>query len=374
MADHYEVLGISREASPEEIKRAYRKKARQLHPDQNPSPEAAEQFKDVSRAYDVLSDEDKRRNYDMTGNENGSGGAGFGGAGGFGGFSDIFETFFGGGGAASGPASRARRGQDALIAVPIDLYDTVFGVDKTIEIETAVRCEACNGTCCEPGTSPQTCTNCQGQGQIRRPVRSILGTVMTAEPCPNCRGFGTTIPHPCHECGGQGRVRERASLTVKIPAGVDAGTRIQLAGRGEAGIGGGPNGDLFVEIDVRDHDVFTREGNNLTAAMSLPMTAAALGTELTMDTFDGEQTLKVKPGTQSGETHTLKGLGVGRLRGSGRGDLKVTLNVETPTKLDDDQRKMLEELAQIRSEDVVHGQVETRGLFSKLKDNWRNRD
>ncbi|WP_136090066.1 molecular chaperone DnaJ [Auritidibacter ignavus] len=374
MADHYEVLGVSKDASAEEIKRAYRKKARTLHPDVNPSPDAAEEFKQVTAAYEVLSDETKRRNYDMTGNANGTGATG-GFGGGFGGFSDIFDTFFGGGGGArSGPASRTRRGQDALINVKIELEDAVFGVEKTIDLQTAVRCSVCDGSCAEPGTGTQTCETCHGQGQIRRPVQSILGTVMTAETCPSCRGFGDTIPNPCHECGGQGRVRERVSLTIKIPSGVDTGTRIQLAGRGEAGPAGGPQGDLYVEIKVGDHPVFSRDGADLTATMTLPMTAAALGTELTLDTFDGEQTIRVKPGTQSGSVETLKGLGVGLLRGNGRGDLKVTLKVQTPTKLDDKQRELLEALATARSEHIVHGQTESKGLFSRRKKKNRDRD
>lgn len=374
MADHYEVLGVSQDASAEEIKKAYRKKARTLHPDHNPSEEAAEEFKNVTRAYDVLSDETKRRNYDATGDENGHGQPGFG-SGGFGGggFADIFETFFGGG-AEAGPASRARRGKDGMIPVKIDLEEAVFGGEKTVEVNTAVQCETCEGSCCEKGTSPVTCETCNGQGQISRPVRSILGTVMSAEACPACRGFGSTIPNPCHECGGQGRIKKRTSMNLKIPAGVDTGNQMKIPGRGEAGVAGGPNGDLFVQFDVRHHDIFQRDGENLLAHMSLPMTAAALGTELTLDTFDGEQTIKVKPGTQSGNIQTLKGLGVGRLQGNGRGDLKVELSVETPTKIDEEQRELLEKLASARSEEVVHGEVQTRGLFAKFKENFKARD
>lgn len=380
MADHYEVLGVGRDASAEEIKRAYRKLARKLHPDVNPAPEASDQFKNVTRAYEVLSDAEKRRNYDATGHENGTGGMGGGfGGGDFGGFQDIFETFFGGsgsggmgGGMGGGPTSRARRGQDALIMAKIDLPDAVFGTEKTLEVDTAVVCPTCDGTCCQPGTHPETCTICNGQGAIRRPVRSILGTVMAAETCSACQGFGTVIPDPCRECSGQGRIRQRTSLTIRVPAGVATGTRIQLAGRGEAGPGGGPNADLYVEIEVRQHDVFVRDGDHLLATMSVPMAAAALGTTLTLDTFDGEREVPVKAGTQSGEVQTLKDLGVGRLRGSGRGDLKVTLRVETPTKLDDEQRALLEQLATLRGEEAIHGTTEHRGLFSKFRDNFKN--
>ncbi|MDN5730549.1 MAG: molecular chaperone DnaJ [Yaniella sp.] len=371
--DYYQVLGVERDATAQEVKKAYRKKARELHPDHNPSEEAAEQFKTVTHAYEVLSNTEKRRNYDATGHEDGRR-AGFGGAGaggGFGGFSDIFETFFGGGGG-GGPMSRARRGQDALIATHIDLEDAVFGTEQTIDVETAVRCDRCDGAAMEPGTHPETCTTCRGAGQISRPVDSILGRMMTTEACPTCRGFGDVITDPCGKCSGQGRVRERVSFTVKIPAGVRDGTRIQLAGRGEAGVAGGPNGDLYLEIRVRDHDVFTREGDNLHATMAVPMTAAALGTKIKVETFDGEETFTVEPGTQSGHVITMKGLGAHRLQGSGRGDMKIMLNVTTPTKLNDEQRELMTQLAELRAEDVANGEIESRSFFSRLKTGFDN--
>ena len=366
--DYYQILGVDRNATEQEIKKAYRKKARELHPDHNPSEEASEQFKAVTHAYEVLSDSEKRRNYDTTGDENGRS-AGF--SAGFGGFSDIFETFFGGG-SSRGPASRARRGQDALIATHIDLEDAVFGTEKTIEVDTAVRCDRCDGSAMEPGTGTETCSTCRGAGQISRPVDSILGRMMTTETCPTCRGFGDVITDPCGQCSGQGRVRERVSFTVKIPAGVRDGTRIQLAGRGEAGVAGGPNGDLYLEIRVREHDVFTRQGDDLHATMTVPMTAAALGTEVKVDTFDGEQVVTIEPGTQSGHVVTLKNLGAARLQGNGRGDMKITLNVETPTKLTDEQRELLTKLAELRAEDVANGEIETRGFFTRLKSGFDN--
>ena len=376
MTDHYETLGVSRDASTEEIRRAYRKLARTHHPDVNPDPEAAEQFKRISHAYEVLSDEDRRRAYDTTGNENGQAGfpGGFGGAGGFGGFADIFETFMNaaGQGGRGGPASRARRGQDALVIARIDLRDAVFGGEQTIELDTAVRCERCGGSCCEPGTQPETCQTCHGHGMIQRPVRSLLGTVMATEACPACQGFGTVIPTPCHECDGQGRVRTRTSLTLRIPAGVDDGTRIHLAGRGEAGPGGGPNGDLYVEIAVRPDETFRREGDHLATTVTVPMAAAALGTTVTLDTLDGKQSVSLDPGVQSGHVEVLHGLGVGRLRGQGRGDLKVDVVVTTPTDLDDEQRQLLERLAEVRGEEVVHGAPQARGMFARLRENLRN--
>lgn len=373
MSNHYEVLGVSRDATGEEIKKAYRKLARQYHPDVYSGDDAEARFKEVTHAYEVLSDPQKRRVYDTTGNENGTqnGSAGFSGAGSA--FQDIFETFFGGQGGGQGPIPRTRRGQDALIAVRIELRDAVFGVNKKIEVETAVVCPTCNGSCCREGTSMETCEICRGSGQVQRPVRSILGQVMTVAACTTCQGHGTVIPDPCNECMGEGRVRSRRSLTIKVPAGVDTGNRIQLGGQGEAGPAGGPAGDLFVEIRVNRDAKFDREGDDLQAVVSVPMTAAALGTDLNIDTFDGVQPLSVKPGTQSGEVVTLRGLGVTHLRGQGRGDLKIQLTVETPTKVDAAQEDLLRQLAALRGEQFTEGKlVSSGGMFAKLRDKLGN--
>ncbi|MBV1778469.1 molecular chaperone DnaJ [Paeniglutamicibacter sp. ABSL32-1] len=368
MSTHYEVLGVGKDATGEEIKKAYRKLARKLHPDVNPGDDASEKFKLVTRAYEVLSDSDKRANYDATGHENGTGQTGFGGGGGFGGgFGDIFEQFFGGGGA-QGPASRTQRGRDALITATIDLADAVAGTVYPLEMETAVTCPTCEGSCCRPGTSPVTCTICRGAGQVQRPVRSFLGQMMTVETCAACRGFGTTIPDPCNECNGQGRIRERISKQLKVPAGVASGTRIHLANQGEAGPGGGPNGDLYVEIEVRRHKIFERDGVDLHARMNVPMTAAALGADLELETFDGTQVIEVESGAQSGDTVRLPGLGVPRLRGGKRGDIIVHLQVETPTKVDAAQRELLEQLAKLRGEEFAEGRMENSGgMFSRLR-------
>jgi molecular chaperone DnaJ len=348
--------------------------ARKLHPDVNPGEDVAEQFKAVTHAYEVLSDPQKRRVYDATGNENGTDN-GFGG--GYSGqgfaFQDIFDTFFGGGGGHAGPASRVRRGQDALISVRIDLKDAVFGVNKKLEVDTAVVCPTCDGSCCRPGTHPERCDICGGSGQVQRAVRSILGQVMTTAPCGSCEGFGTVIKDPCNECNGQGRIRSRRSLTIKVPAGVATGTRIQLSGQGEAGPAGGPAGDHYVEIRVNNDSTYIREGDDLHATLSVPMTAAALGTELTLETFDGPQEIDVKAGTQSGEVITLRGLGVTHLRGYGRGDLKVHLHVETPVKLDPAQEELLQQLAKLRGEQFSEGKlVASGGMFAKLRDKLGN--
>lgn len=317
MADHYEVLGVERDATPDQIKKAYRRLARELHPDVNPGADASEKFKLVTHAYDVLSDANQRQQYDLGPQ------AGFGGAAGFGGFGDIFETFFGGGNRRSGPRSRRERGQDALIRVDVDLDDIIFGVRRDIEVDTAVLCETCSGSCCAPGTQPVTCDICQGTGQLQRTVRSLLGNVMTSSPCGTCRGYGTVIPNPCPTCQGQGRVRARRTISVDIPAGVDTGIRLQMPSQGEVGPAGGPNGDLYLEIKVRHHDVFSRNGDDLLATLEVQMTDAILGTKATLRGLDGDVVLDIKPGIQSAEVITVKDRGITHMRGSGRGDLKV---------------------------------------------------
>jgi molecular chaperone DnaJ len=371
VSDYYEVLGVSRDASTEDIKKAYRKLARQLHPDVNPGPEAEERFKEVGRAYEVLSNPEKRQMFDMGADPSASGG-GFGP--GFG-FSDIFETFFGGVSTPRGPASRQRRGQDALIRVEIDLEEAAFGTTRELQLDTAVICPTCEGSCCRPGSQPRVCEVCKGRGQIQRVARSFLGQVMTTQACAACHGFGTVIPDPCLECSGEGRVRTRRTLTIKIPAGVDTGTRIQHPGQGEVGPAAGPPGDLYVEVVERPHSVFTRRGDDVHCTFELPMTAAALGTSVELETLDGQEMLDIHPGTQAGEVLTLRGMGVTHLRGSGRGDLVVHLAVQTPTKLDDEQDRLLRELARLRGEERPAGRMTPahQGVFSKLRDRLSGR-
>ncbi|MGN6128873.1 MAG: DnaJ C-terminal domain-containing protein, partial [Nocardioidaceae bacterium] len=344
-------------------------------------------FKDVTRAYEVLSDPEQRRMYDLGGdpvNGGGFAGAGAGAGAGFS-FTDIMDAFFGGaaGGAASGrgPRPRTRRGQDALIRLDVDLAEAAFGTTHELKVDTAVLCPVCNGDGAAPGSSPKTCETCGGRGETVHVQRSFLGEIRTMRPCAACRGYGTIIPEPCRECAGDGRVRSRRTLTVKIPAGVDTGTRVQLAGQGEVGPGGGPAGDLYVEIHVSDHPVFTRHGSDLLCNVSIPMTAAALGTTIRLPTLEADVAspesevetgvdLDIKPGTQSGTEIVLGGRGVPALRGTGRGDLVVRVVVETPTRLDERQEELLRELAAIRDEESPdgHAHAAPRSVFDRIRD------
>ncbi|GAA5156105.1 molecular chaperone DnaJ [Nocardioides marinquilinus] len=384
MSDLYDTLGVPRDADTEAIKKAYRRLARQLHPDVNPDPETQERFKEVSHAYEVLSDPQKRAAYDRGGDPFG-GQAGFGQGAGFS-FTDIMDAFFGGAGpgagAGRGPRSRVRRGQDALIRIEIDLAEAAFGVSRELKVDTAVVCTACGGDGAAPGSTPVPCETCRGQGEVAHVQRSFLGEVRTLRACAACRGFGTIIPEPCRECSGDGRVRSRRTLTVKIPAGVDTGTRVQLAEQGEVGPGGGPAGDLYVEIQVAPHETFSRQGNDLHATVTVPMTAAALGTTLSLPTLEADVVdddrredtevelgfeLEIEAGTQSGTERILRGRGVPGLRG-GRGDLVVTVVVETPTRLDARQEELLRELAKARDEERPDGlgKTQQKSVFGRL--------
>ena len=385
--DLYETLGVPRDADADAIKKAYRRLARQLHPDVNPDPETQERFKEVSHAYEVLSDPEKRRMYDLGGDPFGGAGAGgFGQGAGFS-FTDIMDAFFGGagGGAAGGgrgPRPRVRRGQDALIRLDVELAEAAFGTTRELKVDTAVLCAECQGDGAAPGSRPVPCETCQGRGEVHHVQRSFLGEIRTLRPCAACRGFGTIIPEPCRECSGDGRVRSRRTLSVKIPPGVDTGTRVQLAGQGEIGPGGGPAGDLYVEVHVADHPIFTRTGNDLVCDVTLPMTAAALGTTIELPTLEADLVrddadtdvetsvdLDLHPGTQSGSQIVLNGRGVPALRGSGRGDLVVRVVVETPTRLDDRQEELLRELAALRDEESPDGQVQAphKSVFDRLR-------
>jgi molecular chaperone DnaJ len=383
--DYYEILGVQRDASSEEIKKAYRRLARQLHPDVNPDAATQERFKDVTRAYEVLSDANKREMYDL-GHDPLAGAAGAGGGFGQGfSFTDIMDAFFGQQAPNRGPRSRVRRGQDALIRIEVDLAEAAFGVTRELKVDTAVTCTLCGGDGAAPGSGPTTCQTCQGRGEVAHVQRSFLGEIRTVRTCPTCRGFGSRIADPCKECSGDGRVRARRTLNVKVPAGVDTGTRVQLSGEGEVGPGGGPPGDLYVEVHVAAHPLFTRDGDDLHCTLTIPMTAAALGTTVMLPTLEadlGEDTgieatvpIDIKAGTQSGETVVLGARGVPRLRGTGRGDLVVHVVVETPTRLDPRQEELLRELAAIREEEQVTGDFGRphKTMFDRLRDAFGQR-
>ena len=374
--DYYATLGVARDASSDDIRRAYRRLARELHPDINPDPVTQERFKEVTAAYEVLSDPEKRQMYDLGADPRGPGGGSpFGpGQGGFG-FGDIMDAFFGGG-QQRGPKPRVRRGQDALIKVTVDLAEAAFGVVKEIQVDTALVCPTCTGTGSATGYEPTECSMCRGRGEIQSVQRSFLGQVMTSRPCPQCQGYGTVISHPCAECSGDGRVRTRRSLKVKVPAGIDDGTRIQLSGEGEVGPGGGPAGDLYVEVTTRPHPVFQRTGDDLHCSVTLPMTVAALGTVLPLETLDGTEDVEIRPGTQPGHVVTLRARGVPHLRSSGRGDLLVHIDVQTPAKLDARQEELLREFAALRGEEHVTStfqRPEKEGLFTRIRDAFSGR-
>ena len=380
-SDYYQILGVPRDATPEQIKKAYRQLAMKLHPDVAQEPDAAERFKSVAEAYEVLQDPKKRDLYDRGGDPLGGGLGGFNGGFGAGGFdfTNLVDAMFGQH-TARGPRSRVRRGQDALVRLDLELAEAAFGTTKPLWVDTAVLCPRCNGSGASNGSKPTRCPTCHGQGDVTHVQRSFIGDIRTTQPCPTCQGYGTIIPDPCMECSGDGRVRSTRTINVKIPPGVSTGNRIHLSSQGEVGPGGGPAGDLYVELQVIPHEVFRREGDDLEVVIKIPMTAAALGTEVTVATLEADleeaapETRSVRvavpAGTQSGTRIAMDGKGVPRLRGSGRGQFGVTLLVQTPTRIDDDQRDLLRQLSELRDETrpEVTVQKHSRGVFGRLRD------
>lgn len=374
--DYYEILGVDKKAPLDDIKSSYRKLAMQYHPDRNKAPDAEEKFKEISEAYAVLSDQNKRQQYDLYGHpgidmrytqEDIFRGAapdiedilrdfGAGGFGGFGRGGGIFDIFFGGG-RREGP----RRGSDILYELSINLEDAASGKTVELEVPRTETCDVCKGSGAKPGTSPKTCPACRGSGQVSRTRSTPFGRFMTTSTCGTCRGSGEVIDAPCTACHGSGTVQRRRRIEVKIPPGVDTGSRLRVAGEGEAGGKGGPPGDLYVEMNVRPHSIFTRHEDDIILEAAVSFTQAALGDEITVPTLDGRIKMKIPPGTQNGQMFRLRGKGIPSLHISGKGDQLVKIKVEVPTKLNERQKQLLREFAEIS------GEKRSKGIFEKVK-------
>ncbi|MEL6550723.1 MAG: molecular chaperone DnaJ [Pseudomonadota bacterium] len=372
--DYYETLGVSKGAASDEIKKAYRRKAKELHPDRNSdNPDAEAQFKEVNEAYDVLKDADKKAAYDRFGHAAFEGGMGGGRAGGAGGqgdfasaFSDVFDDLFGdfmGGQQRGGRGRRAARGSDLRYNLRIDLEDAFEGLSKTINVPTSVVCSACEGSGAEGGSEPVTCPTCSGMGK----VRAQQGFFTVERTCPTCNGMGQIIQNPCRVCGGAGRVEKDRALSVNIPAGVETGTRIRLSGEGEAGMRGGPSGDLYIFIEVADHPIFQREGSDLYCRVPVSMTSAAMGGDIEVPTIDGGRSrVKIPAGSQSGRQMRLRAKGMPALRGGGTGDMFIELAVETPVNLTSRQKELLKEFEELS----VDNNPESSSFVKSVKNFW----
>ena len=371
MTDFYELLGVRRDATDDDIKKAYRRRARELHPDANPNnPAAEDQFKELSRAYEVLSDTQQRQRYDQFGADGlrGAGGGGTGDVFGGGGLGDLFDAFFGGGGSPFGGGGRGQagppRGQDLEVVADLKFEQAVFGATVPVSVRTAVACEPCGGRGAGSGTQPVTCSECNGVGQVKRVRQSVLGQMVTSGACQRCGGTGQVIVTPCAECRGDGRVIPEREYQVDVPAGVDTGATLRLTGRGAVGARGGAAGDLYVHVRVAAHDRYVRDGFDLVTKLEISFAQAALGTHLTLATLDGDEELVVPPGAQPGRQFVLRGRGVPHLQGRGRGDLRVVADVRTPTKLSPAEAELLRKYADERGEPVS---PPDKGILSRLK-------
>ncbi|MGE5415218.1 MAG: molecular chaperone DnaJ [Acidobacteriota bacterium] len=366
--DYYEVLGIPKTAAPDEIKKAYRAAALKYHPDVAENKEEAEvQMKEINEAYAVLSDDQKRRQYDQFGHaafDPSQGGGGFDFDFDIGGVGDLFDMFFGGGGGRrrrNGP----QRGADREVQIEIEFEDAAFGAEKDIQIPRIEECETCSGSGAEPGSSPKTCTTCNGQGQVRSVQSTPFGRFETVKACARCNGSGKMIEKPCKTCGGAGRVRKNRRVTVRVPAGVDNGSKLRMQGEGEAGARGGPNGDLYVYLIVRPHKIFKRQNYDVLNEVNISFVQAALGDDIEVPTLEGKTKLTIPEGTQTGTHFTLRGKGIPHIRGNRRGDQLVFVKVATPTKLNDKQKELLRKFGE---EEDHRAESAKKGIFDKVKD------
>ncbi len=378
--DYYEVLGVDRNASQDEIKKAFRKLARKHHPDMNrDDPSAEEKFKDINEAYEVLSDSDKRSQYDRFGHAAqgsswGQGGSQAWDSGGFGQFDSIFDIFFGGGfGGPRAPRTGPERGRDIRYDLEMTLEEAASGLEREIPIGRLEACEACNGTGAKPGTSPTTCSACGGTGQVSETRSTMFGISSVSRPCSKCSGQGTIITDPCGTCSGRGRVYKTRKIKIKVPPGVDSGIRMRVAGEGEAGVRGGPPGDVYVYITVKPHPVFKRHGNDLICEEPLSIYQATLGAEIEVPSIDGKSSLRIPEGTQTGTSFRLRGKGMPDVRGRGRGDQYVRVRVVTPTKLSENEKELFREIAKIQGEDGSREKSESKNFFEKVRDAWEKR-
>ncbi|WP_153123367.1 molecular chaperone DnaJ [Peribacillus tepidiphilus] len=364
--DYYEVLGLSKGASKEEIKKAYRRLSKKYHPDINKEPDAADKFKEIKEAYEVLSDDQKRAHYDQFGHTDPNQGfGGFGGADfGFGGFEDIFSSFFGGGGRRRDP-NAPRQGADLQYTMTLSFEEAAFGKEVDIEIPREENCDTCHGTGAKPGTKAQNCSHCGGSGQISIEQNTPFGRIVNRRTCPSCQGRGTIIPHKCSTCSGTGKVKKRRKIHVKVPAGIDDGQQLRVAGQGEPGVNGGPPGDLYVVFHVRSHEFFERDGDDVYCEVPITFVQAALGDEIEVPTLHGKVKLKIPAGTQTGTRFRLKGKGIPNVRGYGHGDQHIVTRVVTPTKLTEKQKQLLKEFAEIGGQLAPDEQEDS--FFAKMK-------
>ncbi|MGD9713697.1 MAG: molecular chaperone DnaJ [Thermomicrobiales bacterium] len=364
--DYYDVLGVKRTASADELRRAYRKLAREFHPDINSSPEAEEHFKEINEAYEVLSDSNRRSQYDRFGHAaNGMPGGdpfGFGGSP----FGDIFETFFGGG-SSSRRRSTVSKGQDLQVTIDLEFEEAIFGAEKEVELTRLETCEGCQGTRMRDGKTPPQCETCNGTGEVRRVQQTILGQFMTSAPCSTCHGEGVRITDPCPRCRGKGRVTHARRISVTVPPGIDESATLRLSGQGEASPNSGPAGNLFVKARIKPHAYFTRQGKTISLQVGVNIAQAILGDEIELQTIDGPVAFKLPSATQSGQQFRLKGKGVPDMRGGDRGDQIVTIHVVIPKELSAEQRSLVEQLGQSLGSELSPQPVH-RGFFDKVKD------